>query len=185
MQLLQSWRLQYRKTSNISRTLLGNKIVDNSDAVGAFLSAPLQLHLHSQLNTWLQWVERRQLREDTRNIWTLGFGAIYTRGFMVIALLTHWSCSLAPSQKGVITFPISWSNKDTAQVVMVSLSCHTFPDIMWYRDVASERPGGATPPGNLPAPTDLARNGNSGCANKILGCAKCLFWQNSSWKWKN
>ena len=27
--------LTYRKTSNISRTLAGNKIVDNSDAVGA------------------------------------------------------------------------------------------------------------------------------------------------------
>ena len=25
----------YRKTSNISRTLVGNKIVDNSDVVGA------------------------------------------------------------------------------------------------------------------------------------------------------
>ena len=30
-----STRKQYRKTSNISRTLVGNKIVDNSDAVGA------------------------------------------------------------------------------------------------------------------------------------------------------
>ena len=28
-------RLIYRKTSNISRTLVGNKIVDNSDVVGA------------------------------------------------------------------------------------------------------------------------------------------------------
>ena len=27
--------LHYRKTSNISRTLVGNKIVDNSDVVGA------------------------------------------------------------------------------------------------------------------------------------------------------
>ena len=27
--------LSYRKTSNISRTLVGNKIVDNSDEVGA------------------------------------------------------------------------------------------------------------------------------------------------------
>ena len=27
----------YRKTSNISRTLVGNKIVDNSDVVGASL----------------------------------------------------------------------------------------------------------------------------------------------------
>ena len=26
---------KYRKTSNISRTLMGNKIVDNSDVVGA------------------------------------------------------------------------------------------------------------------------------------------------------
>ena len=32
---------------------------------------------------------------------------------------------------------------------------------------------------------DLARNGNSGCANEILGCAKCHFWWKSSWKWKN
>ena len=32
-----SWTIiaQYRKTSNISRTLVGNKIVDNSDVVGA------------------------------------------------------------------------------------------------------------------------------------------------------
>ena len=28
-------RFTYRKTSNISRTLVGNKIVDNSDVVGA------------------------------------------------------------------------------------------------------------------------------------------------------
>ena len=32
---------------------------------------------------------------------------------------------------------------------------------------------------------DLARNGNSGCANEILGCAKCHFWWKSPWKWKN
>ena len=31
--LVQFWKY-YRKTSNISRTLVGNKIVDNSDAVG-------------------------------------------------------------------------------------------------------------------------------------------------------
>ena len=29
------WAVIYRKTSNISRTLEGNKIVDNSDVVGA------------------------------------------------------------------------------------------------------------------------------------------------------
>ena len=60
----------YRKTSNISRTLVGNKIVDNPD-------------VHSQLNTCLQWVEWRQLYEDTRNIWVLGFVATYTRSFTV------------------------------------------------------------------------------------------------------
>ena len=31
----QSITWTYRKTSNISRTLVGNKIVDNSDVVGA------------------------------------------------------------------------------------------------------------------------------------------------------
>ena len=31
----QVYHLKYRKTSNISRPLLGNKIVDNSDVVGA------------------------------------------------------------------------------------------------------------------------------------------------------
>ena len=36
-----------------------------------------------------------------------------------------------------------------------------------------------------PHPIDLARNGNSGCANEILGCAKCHFWRQSPWKWKN
>ena len=30
-----TWKSNYRKVSNISRTLVGNKIVDNSDVVGA------------------------------------------------------------------------------------------------------------------------------------------------------
>ena len=34
--IITSWlNDEYRKTSNISRTLVGNKIVDNSDVVGA------------------------------------------------------------------------------------------------------------------------------------------------------
>ena len=32
---------------------------------------------------------------------------------------------------------------------------------------------------------DLPRNGNSGCANEILGCAECRFWRKFPWKWKN
>ena len=45
----------YRQISNISRTLVGNKIFDHS-------------HLHSQLNTWLQCIGRRQPRDMTRII---------------------------------------------------------------------------------------------------------------------
>ena len=40
--------LTYRQTSNISRTLVGNKLADHSDVVGA-APALLQLHLHSRL----------------------------------------------------------------------------------------------------------------------------------------
>ena len=55
--------LLYHLTSSISRTLVGNKIVDHPDVVGAAL---LQLHLHSRLNTWYQWISQRQ--DETGNI---------------------------------------------------------------------------------------------------------------------
>ena len=35
LQWMATCELKYRKTSNISRTLVGNKIVDDSDVVGA------------------------------------------------------------------------------------------------------------------------------------------------------
>ena len=57
---------KYRKTSNISRTFVGNKIVDHSDVVGASLAALLQLHLHSRLNIWLQGIRQRQPQGSTR-----------------------------------------------------------------------------------------------------------------------
>ena len=47
------------------------------------LAALLLLHIHSQLNTWLQWVEQRQLQDETRIIWVLGFGVTYIRVLMV------------------------------------------------------------------------------------------------------
>ena len=47
------------------------------------LSALLQLHLHSRLKIWLQWIEQRQLQEETRNILALGLGALYIRSFAV------------------------------------------------------------------------------------------------------
>ena len=41
------------------------------------LSALLQLHFHSQLNTWLQYIGQRQLQDETRNIYVWGLGATY------------------------------------------------------------------------------------------------------------
>ena len=48
----------YRQVSNIRRTLVGNYIVDHSDVVGASPvgAAPTISNLHSELNTWLQWI---------------------------------------------------------------------------------------------------------------------------------
>ena len=70
----------------------------------------LQLHLSYQLNTWLQRIERRQLQEDTRNIWVLEFGANYTRGFTV----GHHMASLGHTE--VLT-------KDTSTLVEVMGWC--------------------------------------------------------------
>ena len=86
------------QTSNIPRTLVGNISVDHSDVVGASvgtppttssflnlrLSALLQLHLHSRLNAWHQWIEQSQLQEETRNSQGLGFGAPYISGLVVM-----------------------------------------------------------------------------------------------------
>ena len=58
----------YRKVSNIRRTLVGEE---------------LQLHLHSQLNTWLQWIGPRQLQDETRNIYVWRLGAPYIRDLTV------------------------------------------------------------------------------------------------------
>ena len=66
----------YHQTFNISRTLIGNKIVDHSDVVGA----PFVAQLNSPLKTWLQWIWQRPPRHETRNIPVFGIGTAYTRG---------------------------------------------------------------------------------------------------------
>ena len=51
-----------------------------------FLMLETELNLHSQLNTWLQWIGQRQRQDKMRNISVLGFqsfGATYIRGLMV------------------------------------------------------------------------------------------------------
>ena len=56
----------FHQTSNISCTLVGNKIVDHSDIFGAALVGELQVHLYSWLNTWLEWIRQRQLQDEAR-----------------------------------------------------------------------------------------------------------------------
>ena len=58
------------KTSYISCTLVGNKIVDHSDVVGA---SPT-LHFHSRLNIWFQGIPQRQPQDSTIIFQALGFG---------------------------------------------------------------------------------------------------------------
>ena len=49
------------------------------------LSALLQLHLNSRLNTWLQWIAQTKLQDGTRS--KKGYGATYIRALTV---LTNW-----------------------------------------------------------------------------------------------
>ena len=58
---------QYRQTSNISRTLEGNKIADHSDVIGASFvgAAPTTALRHSRLNPWFQWIGQKQLQDET------------------------------------------------------------------------------------------------------------------------
>ena len=54
------------------------------------LSVLLQLHLHSRLKTWLQWIGQRQLQDQVTNIHVLWFGGAYTRGLTVhVAYVLH------------------------------------------------------------------------------------------------
>ena len=70
----------YRQISDISCTSVSNKIVYHSDVIGA---APVQLHLHSRQNTWLQLIGQRQLQNETRNIQVWWFGEPNIRGLTV------------------------------------------------------------------------------------------------------
>ena len=64
------------------------------------MSALLQLHLHSRLNTWLRYIAPRQLQNETRNNKVLRFGVAYIRGLMVLCRTSalRWTpflCELA------------------------------------------------------------------------------------------
>ena len=70
--------------------------LDHSDAVGVVPlgTAPATVHLHSRLNTWLQWIGQRQLQDEMRNIKLLGFSAPYIRestgGFHNMGSIHHF-----------------------------------------------------------------------------------------------
>ena len=69
----------YHATSIISQSLIGNRLYDHMDVDGAALVGPNYIFI---LDFWLPWIEQRVLQDKTRNIWVLGFGATYIRGFM-------------------------------------------------------------------------------------------------------
>ena len=75
----------YRQVSNIRRTLVGNKIVDHSDVVGASPVGAAPTTSSFSTNTWLQLIEQRQLQDETRNIYVWGLGASYIRDLKVYA----------------------------------------------------------------------------------------------------
>ena len=56
----------YHQISNISRILVGNKFVDQSDVVGDCRAAPTTSSFWTK--TWLQCTAQRQLQDETRTI---------------------------------------------------------------------------------------------------------------------
>ena len=56
----------YHKISNISRTLVGNKIVDHSDVVGASPVGAAPTTSSFSTSIWLQGIRQRQPQDSTR-----------------------------------------------------------------------------------------------------------------------
>ena len=73
----------YRQVSNIRRTLVGNKIVDHSDVVGASPvgAAPTTSSISTEHLAWLDRA-KTTARRDEKHL-CLGFGASYIRDFTV------------------------------------------------------------------------------------------------------
>ena len=76
----------YRQTSNIGRTLVGNKIIDHSDVVGASPvgAAPTTSSFSTEHLASMEWIETT-IRRDEKH---LGFGATYIRD--IWGLTVHW-----------------------------------------------------------------------------------------------
>ena len=72
----------YRQASNISRTLVSNKIVDHSDVVGASPVSAAPSTSSFSINIWLQWIGQKITKRDEEHL-SLGIGGPYIRGLTV------------------------------------------------------------------------------------------------------
>ena len=80
----------YRQTFKIRRSLVGNKLVDHSDAVGAspFGAAPTTSWFLAQHLASMDWAKATAKRDEKH--WSfLVFGAIYTRGFTIGCIIVR------------------------------------------------------------------------------------------------
>ena len=71
----------------MSHTLVGNKIVDHSGVVGASPVGAVPTTSSFLINTWLQRIEQRQLKDETRNMYVLG---TYIKGLTVCISSIWW-----------------------------------------------------------------------------------------------
>ena len=73
----------YRQTSNTSRTLVGNKIVDHSDLVGTSPvgTAPTTSSFSTEHLASTDWAKTTATRDEKNYV--LGFGESYIRGLAV------------------------------------------------------------------------------------------------------
>ena len=60
--------IDYHQVSNTRRTLVGNKIVNHSDVVGASPAGAAPATSSFSTNAWIHWTDQRQLQDETRNI---------------------------------------------------------------------------------------------------------------------
>ena len=117
-------KIMYRQTSNIGRTLMGNKLVDHSNVVGASPVGLLQLHLHSQLNTCFNELgkDNYKTRRETFKFWDLVSLILEVRlqlmyeiqamAFTDFSFISDWLNTLRPRQKADVfhtTFSAAFS----------------------------------------------------------------------------
>ena len=107
------WYWVYRKTSNIRRPLLGNRIVDHSDVVGASPAGAAQttssFSVQCPTSNWLGQVNCKT--PEKRNILSLGFGASYIRDLTVYVVTHSYICYAVHSTFWTSSW-LSWQHEN-------------------------------------------------------------------------